>query len=95
MENRWNYNATKKANNKTDINNYRSINKTPSLVKLFERLISGRLNTFLKKNKILTSCQFGFRQNRQTRDNIFHLSQKVTESFERNKKVRAIFFDIA
>jgi hypothetical protein len=84
MENSCNYNATEKANNKTDINNYRPINKTKSLVKLFERLISGKLNTFLKKNKILISCQFGFRQNRQTRDNIFHLSQKVTESFKRN-----------
>jgi hypothetical protein len=85
----------KKANDKTDINNYRSISKTPSLAKLFERLISARLNAFLKKNKILISCQSGFRQNRQTRDNIFHLTQKVTESFNRSKKVCAIFFDIA
>jgi hypothetical protein len=43
----------------------------------------------------LISCQSGFRQNRQTRDNIFHLTQKVTESFNRSKKVCAIFFDIA
>ena len=82
----------KKANDKTDINNYRPISKTPSLAKLFERLISARLNAFLKKNKILISCQSGFRQNRQTRDNIFHLTQKVTESFNRSKKVCAIFF---
>jgi hypothetical protein len=68
----------KKANDKTDINNYRPISKNPSLAKLFERLISARLNAFLKKNKILISCQSGFRQNRQTRENIFHLTQKAT-----------------
>jgi len=50
---------------------------------------------FLKKKNILIKYQSGFRQNRSTRDNIFHLTQKVSESFNRSKKVCAIFFDIA
>jgi hypothetical protein len=85
----------KKANDKSDFNNYRPISKTPSLAKLFEKLISARLNIFLKENNLIVKHQSGFRQNRQTRDNIFHLSQKVSESFIRGKKVCAIFFDIA
>ena len=85
----------KKANDKSDYNNYRPISKTPCLAKLFERLIAVRLNDFLKKNNILIKYQSGFRQNRSTRDNIFHLTQKVSESFNRSKKVCAIFFDIA
>ena len=36
-------------------NNYRPISKTPSLAKLFEKLISKRLNQFLKDNSILVS----------------------------------------
>jgi hypothetical protein len=40
----------KKANDKSDFNNYRPISKTPSLAKLFEKLISERLNIFLKEN---------------------------------------------
>ena len=81
----------KKLNDKSDYNNYRPISKTPCLAKLFERLIAVRLNDFLKKNNILIKYQSGFRQNRSTRDNIFHLTQKVSESFNRSKKVCAIF----
>jgi len=85
----------KKSDNKYDINNYRPISQTPCLAKLFERMISGRLKSFLKVNNILISCQSGFRQNRQTKDNIFQLTQKVSETFNRKKKLCCIFFDIA
>ena len=78
-----------KAINKKDINNYRPISKTPC----FERIISVRLWEFLKKQNII-SCQSGFRQNRQTKDNIFHLTQKA-EAFNRSQKLCAIFFDLA
>ena len=85
----------KKLNNAQDIDNYRPISKTDNLAKLFEKLIADRLQRFLKNNNIIISCQSGFRQNRQTRDNIFHLTQKTLESFNRKKKVCTIFFDIA
>ena len=85
----------KKSNDKKDYNNYRPISQTPCLAKLFERMIAKRLNTFLKKNNIIINCQSGFRQNRQTKDSIFQLTQKVSETFNRKKKVCCIFFDIA
>lgn len=85
----------KKDKNKKDINNYRPISKTPCVAKLFERIISVRLWDFLKEKKIIISCQSGFRQNRQTKDNIFHLTQKATEALNRSNKLCAIFFDIA
>jgi len=76
----------KKNNDKHDYNNYRLISQTPCLAKLFERMIAKRLKKFLKKNNIIINCQSGFRQHRQTKDNIFQLSQKVTESFNRKKR---------
>ncbi len=85
----------KKEKNKKDINNYRPISKTPCVAKLLERIISVRLWDFLKEKKIIISCQSGFRQNRQTKDNIFHLTQKATEALNRSNKLCAIFFDIA
>ena len=85
----------KKAANKKDPNNYRPISQTPCLAKLFEKLIYGRLEQHLDSNKIIINSQSGFRKNRSTKDNIFHLTQKVLESFNRKKKVCAIFFDIA
>ena len=64
----------KKANDKSDFNNYRPISK--SLAKLFEKLISVRLNNFLKENNLIVKHQSGFRQNRLTRDTTFFIYLK-------------------
>jgi hypothetical protein len=58
-------------------------------------MVKEKLNEFLKNNNIILKQQSGFRAHRQTKDNVFHLSQKVLESFNRGKKVCSIFFDIA
>ena len=49
----------------------------------------------MKDEKIIIKLQSGFRAHRQTKDNILFISQKVIDSFNRVKKVCAIFFDIA
>ena len=85
----------KKSDNKHDIDNYRPISITPCIMRLFERIILERLKNHLDANNIIVKQQSGFRQNRSTRDNLFFLIQKTHESFNRNKSVVAIFFDIA
>ena len=80
-----------KSNNPKD---YRPISVTSCLGKLTERLLRTRLYDYLNKNNLLIDQQSGFRKYRQTKDNLFHLIQKTTESFNRKKKVCAIFFDI-
>ena len=80
-----------KSNNPKD---YRPISVTSCLGKLAERLLRTRLYDYLNKNNLLIDQQSGFRKYRQTKDNLFHLIQKTTESFNRKKKVCAIFFDI-
>ena len=77
------------------IDNYRPISITPCLAKIFEKLILERIKKHLKDNNIIIQNQSGFRQNRQTKDNIFNITQKVMESFNRGKKVCCIFFDIS
>jgi hypothetical protein len=54
-----------------------------------------KVKEFLDKNKIIIKQQSGFRQKRQTKDNIFFLTQKATETLNRGKKMCTIFFDIA
>ena len=54
-----------------------------------------KIKEFLKKNKIIIKQQSGFRQKRQTKDNIFFLTQKAIETINRKKRMCAIFFDIA
>ena len=78
-----------------DPKNYRPISITACLSKLFEKLVAKRINQFLKKNNIIVDFQSGFRKHRQTKDNIFFMTQKVAESFARKKKVCGIFFDIS
>jgi hypothetical protein len=60
-----------------------------------ERLMMIKIKEFLVKNKIIIKQQSGFRQKRQTKDNIFFLTQKAIESLNRGKKLCTIFFDIA
>jgi len=53
-----------------------------------------RLYKFLDDNKILIQEQSGFRRKRRTADNLYVLTQKIAESFNRDKKAVCIFFDI-
>ena len=54
-----------------------------------------KIKEFLEINKIIIKQQSGFRHQRQTRDNISFIIQKIMEQFNRKRKVCAIFFDIA
>jgi hypothetical protein len=85
----------KKKSNSTDPKDYRPISLTSNLAKLTEKLMSIKLKEFLKKNNIIIKQQSGFRANRQTKDNICLITQKIIEQFNRGKKVCRIFFDIA
>lgn len=85
----------KKQINSCNPKDYRPISLTSCLAKLSERLIMIRFKEFLDKNKITIKQQSGFRQKRQTKDNIFFLTQKAIETLNRGKRMCTIFFDIA
>jgi hypothetical protein len=76
----------KKGANSSDPKDYRPISLTSCLAKISEKLIALRLKKFLKVNKIIIKQQSGFRNNRQTKDNICFITQKVKEQFNRGKK---------
>ena len=54
-----------------------------------------KIKEFLDKNKIIIKQQSGFRQKRQTKVNIFFLTQKALEALNRGKKMYTFFFVIA
>ena len=78
----------------TDIKNYRPISSTSCLIKLLEKIIHSRVTKFLVENGTIINQQSGFRKNRQTKDNLIYMSQKILEAFGKRKKVCCIFFDI-
>ncbi len=85
----------KKKSNSSDPKDYRPISLTSNLAKMAEKLMAIKLKEFLKENNIIIKQQSGFRSHRQTKDNICFITQKITEQFNRGKKVCGIFFDIA
>jgi hypothetical protein len=55
-----------KSGNKKALGNYRPISVLSVIPKLFEKLVCEQLNLFLEKDKILSSCQSGFRKGHST-----------------------------
>ena len=78
----------------TELKNYRPISSTSCISKLLEKIIHSRLTKYLNDKNIIIKQQSGFRKNRQTRDNLIFMSQKILETFGYRKKVCCIFFDI-
>ena len=49
-----------KSGKKSEINNYRPISMLPIVEKIYERVIVRRLNSFIKKHKLIHKQQYGF-----------------------------------
>ena len=85
----------KKVSNSNNPKEYRPISLTSNLAKIAEKLLAFKLKEFLKQNNVIIKQQSGFRNHRQTKDNLLFITQKILEQFNRRKRVLAIFFDIA
>ena len=62
---------------------FRPISLTSYVSKLFERIMLSRLLFFLESNSILSPRHAGFRPGRSTLDQIFCLSQSISEGFNK------------
>jgi hypothetical protein len=67
----------KKNNDLQNPKSYRPISMNSCLSKLCEKLILNRVKNHLKINNILIKQQSGFRQHRQTKDNLLFLIKKI------------------
>ena len=74
----------KKKNPETIISNYRPICLVSVIGKLFTKIIAKRIGNIMKYEEIIGSSQMGFRQGRNTLDNIFIL-QSILEISEQSK----------
>ena len=73
---------------------YRPLSLTPTIGKLFEKLITCRFNKWLEAKNILNNEQYGFRKNKNTYGCLFKLTQDIRTAFARKKNVQAVFLDI-
>jgi hypothetical protein len=51
-----------KNDDRTDANNYRPISLLSNFNRLFEKMMYKRMQSFIQKHAILSSCQYGFRE---------------------------------
>ena len=84
----------KKTDDKSNPKNWRPISITSCVMRLFEKIMLKRLTKFLDSNNIIIDSQSGFRKKRATLDNLFYITQKAYECFNRNWSQLSIFFDV-
>ena len=73
-----------KNGDKSSVENYRPISVLPQLNQVFEKLLHGRLTSFLTENDILNKNQYGFRKGHSTSHAITHLNEKLIENLEKS-----------
>ena len=77
-----------------DFNSYRPISISLCLGKISERMINNRLTWWLETTGFLHANQAGFRAGHRTEDQLFRLTQKVIDGFQKKQHTTAVFVDL-
>jgi hypothetical protein len=75
------------------MNNYRPVSLLPTISKVLEKVMLGRLSQHIDSNKLLTPSQFGFQKKVCIEDAIFFLLDNILTSLDQRKSVGGIFCD--
>ena len=75
--------------------NYRPISVTPTLAKIFERLLLEQLTHHLTLNGLINKNQFGFQKQKSCLDTIISLTEKINQCVDENEIVVTLFLDLA
>lgn len=78
----------------SDPASYRPISLTSCVSKIFERMVNGRLRTYLESKQILNPNQNGFRPGHSTADSILHLTDSIQRGFQHKYVTAALFLDL-
>ena len=74
--------------------NYRPISILPSVSKIIERAVHLQLSTYLEQNKLISSCQFGFRLGKSTTTALINFTDHILSKMDDGKVTGVIFLDL-
>ena len=83
-----------KSEDSTNFTNYRLTSMLPCFFKILESAMHRRLMDYLTKYSILNNHQYGFRKKHSNFMEILELTNKIFDSFEKNKFTIGIFIDL-
>ena len=83
-----------KKGEKLDPNIYRPISLLSNISKLYEKAMHIRLTNFLRKNKVLFSYQFGFRNNYSTNHALISLTEMIRNTLDNGNFACGVFIDL-
>ena len=76
-------------------NNYRPISLVPLFGKIFEKIVKGRLYSFLPKNKVLSRKKIGFLSKRSTVDALTEMLENIQRLKEKNVLAHCTLVDLS
>jgi exonuclease III len=83
-----------KSGDPLNVTNYRPISILPLLGKVFEKCMASRINSFLSKNSLISSNQFGFQKNKSTVDALISLTEFIYTGLNNASHSLSIFIDL-
>jgi len=84
-----------KGGNNSSLNNYRPISTLSILSKIFEKLMFGRLQSFISANELICNNQFGFKRGSSTSDAVAEFLNCAYESLDRKGVMISVFLDFS
>ena len=76
------------------LDDLRPISLRSVFAKLFEKILEKKMSSFLSKNKLLSPCQYGFREKNSTELAITSFYDKLLNNINENKITCFIFLDL-
>ena len=84
-----------KADNSSNVSNYRPISVLPCFSKMLEGIMYNRLQKYLKDQNILYDKQFGFQTGHSTDHAIAQLVDQIYKAFEKNEYTLGVYIDFS
>ena len=79
---------------KLDCNNYQPISVLSNISKIFEKMMHIQLTSFLNKNQVLPSFQFGFRKKHSTNHAFISLTEMIRLALGNDQFVCGVFINL-